>query len=76
VIITRVGGKTKVPDLERLSSLAQHQGTMAIFLSVQHIENVVRELSKGYSNDTPVAVIYRASWKDEKIIKRHPERYV
>ncbi len=68
LILTRVGGKTMVPDLERLSSLAQHQGTMAIFLSVQHIEDVVNELLKGYSSDTPVAVIHKASWKDERIL--------
>lgn len=68
LILTRVGGKTKVPDLERLSSLAQHQGTMAIFLSAQHIEDVIKELLIGYSNDTPVAVVYRASWKDERIV--------
>jgi precorrin-4/cobalt-precorrin-4 C11-methyltransferase len=68
VIITRREGKTKVPEKERLSMLAKHHASMCIFLSVQMINEVVKELKEGYGEDTPVAVVYKASWKDEKII--------
>lgn len=69
VIYTRIAGRTDVPDAEKLSSLAAHNATMVIFLSVQKIKDVVDELLKGYSSDTPAAVVYKASWKDERIIK-------
>ena len=69
VIYTRIAGRTDVPDAERLSSLAAHNATMVIFLSVQKIKEVVDELLKGYSSDTPVAVVYKASWKQERVIR-------
>lgn len=69
VIYTRIAGRTDVPDAERLSSLAAHNATMVIFLSVQKIKDVVDELLKGYSPDMPAAVVYKASWKDERIVK-------
>jgi len=69
VIYTRIAGRTDVPDAERLSSLAAHNATMVIFLSVQKIKDVVDELLKGYSSDMPVAVVYKASWKEERIIR-------
>ncbi len=70
VIITRLEGKTPVPSLENLKSLAKHQTTMAIFLSTSLIERVVESLiAGGYKPETPAAVVYRASWKDEKIIQ-------
>lgn len=69
VIYTRIAGRTDVPEAERLSSLAAHNATMVIFLSVQKIKDVVDELLKGYSPDTPAAVVYKASWKDERIVK-------
>lgn len=70
VIITRMEGKTPVPALESLKSLAQHQSTMAIFLSVSLIDEVVAALLEGgYSEETPVAVVYRASWKDEVTLR-------
>lgn len=69
IILTRIAGRTPVPEKESLSALAEHRASMAIFLSVQNIEEVVKELLLGYKNEnTPVAVIYRASWTDEKII--------
>jgi precorrin-4/cobalt-precorrin-4 C11-methyltransferase len=68
VIITRLEGRTKVPEKERLSTLAKHRASMCIFLSVQMIDKVVKELKEGYTDDTPVAVIYKASWKDERVI--------
>ncbi len=68
IILTRIAGRTPVPEKEKLSSLAQHRASMAIFLSVQDIESVVGELLESYREDTPVAVVYRASWSDEKIV--------
>ncbi len=69
VILTRVEGRTPVPAAEKLSLLAAHKASMAIFLSVQNIEAVAAELLAGYKDkNTPVAVVYKATWKDEKII--------
>lgn len=66
VIFTRQGGRTKVPEKERLSSLASHKATICVFLSVSMIDDVVKELKKGgLRPNTPAAVVYRASWKDE-----------
>lgn len=70
VIITRAAGRTPVPELESLRELAKHQSSMVIFLSVQMIEKVVEELLQGgYPEDTAVAVVYKATWKDQKIIR-------
>lgn len=69
VIITRMEGKTPVPEEESLELLAAHKCSMAIFLSVQDIERVVEKLAKGYgSYEVPVAVIYKATWPEQKII--------
>lgn len=70
VIVTRREGKTPVPALENLKDLARHQASMAIFLSASMIERVVAELlAGGYKPETPAAVVYRASWKDEVILR-------
>ena len=66
VICTRLAGRTPVPERESLESLASHRASMAIFLSVQMIDEVVEKLSTHYPMDTPVAVVQRATWKDEK----------
>lgn len=67
VILTRLEGRTPVPEREKLSSLAAHGCTMCIFLSVQDIERVVEELLRGgYTAETPVAVVQKASWPEEK----------
>ncbi|MCX7903350.1 MAG: precorrin-4 C(11)-methyltransferase [Caloramator sp.] len=69
IIITRISGRTNVPEGEDLELLAKHKTSMAIFLSVQDIDRVVEKLKKGYGDeDIPVAVIYKATWRDEKII--------
>jgi precorrin-4/cobalt-precorrin-4 C11-methyltransferase len=69
VIFTRMAGRTPVPEQENLASLAAHRATMAIFLSVSQIEAVVAELlAGGYDPQTPVAVVQKASWPDEKIV--------
>jgi len=69
VIFTRMGGRTDVPKKESLASLAAHGATMVIFLSVKEIDKVVDELRTSYRVDTPAAVVYKASWPDEKIIR-------
>jgi precorrin-4/cobalt-precorrin-4 C11-methyltransferase len=70
VIITRMEGKTPVPALENLRSLATHQASMAIFLSASMIEKVAAELlAGGYHPDTPTAVVYRATWQDELVLR-------
>ena len=70
VIITRCGGLTPIPEKESLKKLGQSQATICIFLSANLIHNVVRELmSAGYKSLTQVAVVYKASWNDEKIIR-------
>lgn len=69
VIITRLEGRTPVPEKQRLRDLAAHDATMALFLSVGMIEQVVAELLEGgYKPSTPAAVVYRATWKDERRI--------
>lgn len=68
VIITRVSGRTKVPKKENLQALAKIRATLIIFLSVDRIDEIVSKLISGYNKNTPAAVVYRASWPDEKII--------
>lgn len=70
VIITRMEGRTPVPEKEKLASLASHNATMCIFLSVHMIDNVMKELMDGgYKEDTPVAIVQKASWPDQKIVR-------
>ncbi|TLX95510.1 MAG: precorrin-4 C(11)-methyltransferase [Thaumarchaeota archaeon] len=69
IIVTRAESRTKVPKREKISELAKHKATMIFYLSVHLISNIVKEAIKGgYPKSTPVAAVYRASWKDEKII--------
>jgi len=69
IIVTRAESRTKVPKREKISELAKHKATMIFYLSVHLISNIVKEAIKGgYEKSTPVAAVYRASWKDEKII--------
>ncbi|HBH61726.1 MAG TPA: precorrin-4 C(11)-methyltransferase [Nitrospiraceae bacterium] len=69
VIFTRMEGRTPVPDKEKLSVLARHMASMVIFLSAGMIEDVRKELLEGYPEDTPVVVIERASWPEQRIIR-------
>ena len=70
VIITRQEGRTPVPDREKLRNLAAHQSTMCIFLSIAMLEEVVQELlAGGYEKDTPIAIVQRASWPEQKIVR-------
>ena len=68
VILTRIEGRTPVPEKESLDSLAKHQASMAIFLSVGMIDKVVKQLGDSYPMTTPIAVIQKATWEDEKIV--------
>ena len=69
MILTRIEGRTPVPEEEELVSLAKHKASMALFLSVKEMDRVVEKLKEGYGrDDVPVAVIYKATWEDEKII--------
>ncbi|KGM98391.1 cobalt-precorrin-4 C(11)-methyltransferase [Clostridium novyi A str. 4552] len=68
VILTRVEGRTPVPEKEKLEKLASIGASMAIFLSVSMIEKVVDSLKKGYKRNVPIAVIQRATWNDEKVV--------
>lgn len=69
IILTRIEGRTPVPEKEDLETLASHGASMAIFLSVQEIDRVVDKLIKGYGRrDVPIAVVYKASWEDEEVI--------
>lgn len=71
LIITRAELRTPVPQRESIAELAKHGATMAFYLSVHLIEEVVNEILKGgvYTGKTPAMVVYRATWEDEKIIK-------
>ncbi len=70
VIICRRAGRTPVPEKENLRLLAEHRATMMILLSVGMIEQVVADLlAGGYAAETPVAVIEKASWPEQKIIR-------
>ncbi|MCI9575401.1 MAG: precorrin-4 C(11)-methyltransferase [Clostridiales bacterium] len=70
VIITRMAGRTPVPQREEISLLAQHQSTMVIFLSAGMLPQLTeRLLAGGYLPDTPAAIVYKATWEDEKILR-------
>ena len=68
VILTRMEGRTPVPERERLEELAKHRATMIIFLSVGRIAELAERLRTAYPSATPVAVVYKASWPEEKIV--------
>ncbi len=70
VIVTRNEGRTPVPDREKLRSLAAHQATMCIFLSITMLDKVVEELiAGGYEPSTPIAIVQRATWPEQRIFK-------
>ena len=67
VIITRMAGRTPVPEKEEIASLAAHQATMVVFLSTGMLPKLTeRLLAGGYKEDTPAAIVYKATWEDEK----------
>ena len=70
LILTRAEGRTPVPEFEKLKDLASHHCTIALFLSATLTKKIVKELqSAGWKDETPVAVIQRASWPDQKIVR-------
>lgn len=70
VIITRMSGRTGVPEGEKLSRMASHGCTMVLFLSTGLLEDVEKELMEGgYSPDTPAAIVYKATWPEEKVCR-------
>ena len=70
LIITRMAGRTPVPEKEQLASMAQHQASMVLFLSSGLLNEVQEELLRGgYQADTPAAIVYKATWPDEKVIR-------
>lgn len=70
VIITRMAGKTPVPEKESIASFAAHQATMVIFLSTGLLKELSAELiSGGYEPETPAAIVYKATWPEEKVVR-------
>ncbi len=70
VIISRMEGRTPVPEKEKIELLAKHNATMVIFLSTGLLRELSAALQRGgYSSDTPAAIVYKASWSDEKICR-------
>ena len=77
VIVTRSEGRTPVPEREKLRALAAHQSTMCIFLSITMLSDVVEELiAGGYAPTTPIAIVQRASWPEQKIVRATLETIV
>jgi precorrin-4/cobalt-precorrin-4 C11-methyltransferase len=75
VILTRMEGRTPVPDRERISELAKIQASMAIFLSSGMLADLSDRLIKGgYPRETPAAIVFKATWPDEKIIRTTVEK--
>ena len=70
VVITRMAGRTPVPDRESIGKFAAHGSTMVIFLSAGMTGKLSEELMKGgYPGDTPAAIVYKATWPDEKVVR-------
>ena len=70
VILTRMAGRTPVPEKESIESLAAHHATMVIFLSASMTEELSQRLTEGgYSAGTPAAIVYKATWQDEKVVR-------
>ena len=70
VIITRMAGRTPVPERESIAALAAHGATMVVFLSAGMLEGLQQELLKGaYTEQTPAALVYKASWPEEKVVR-------
>lgn len=70
LILTRMAGRTPVPEREGMEALAKHGASMALFLSAGMIDELQAELLKGaYTVDTPAAIVYKASWPEEKVLR-------
>lgn len=69
IILTRSKGRTPLPAEQELERLARSHATLCIFLSVARIDELARSLSRHYGADCPAAVVYRASWPDQRILR-------
>ena len=70
VIITRMAGRTPVPEGEELRKMASHGCTMVLFLSTGLLEDVEQELAAGgYAPDTPAAIVYKATWPEQRVYR-------
>lgn len=70
VIITRMAGRTPVPEKERMAALAAHRASMAIFLSTGLLDALQAELIEGgYAPEDPAAIVYKASWPEQKVLR-------
>lgn len=70
VILTRMEGRTPMPEGEKLTDLARHRASMVIFLSIGFMDEMVQQLEAGgYPPETPVAVVYKATWPDQRILR-------
>ncbi len=69
LILTRMEGRTPVPEKESIEALARHGASMAIFLSIGKIEELSKRLQTAYPPETPAAVVYKASWEEQKILR-------
>jgi precorrin-4/cobalt-precorrin-4 C11-methyltransferase len=69
VILARAAGRTPVPDGQDLAALAAHRATIALFLSARHLDEAVAALAPAYGPDCPAAIVHRASWPDERVIR-------
>ncbi len=68
VVITRMAGRTPVPERESIRSFAKHKATMVIFLSMSLLKELQQELIEGgYEKDTPAAIVYKATWPEEQV---------
>ena len=70
LVITRMAGRTPVPEREKLSAMSASGASMVLFLSAGLLEGVTRELTQGaYTEDTPAAIVYKATWPEEKCVR-------
>jgi len=69
IILTRTSGRTPLPAEQELDRLAQTHATLCLFLSVQKMDELARSLAKHYGDDCPIAVVYHASWPDQRIVR-------
>ncbi len=67
IILTRISGRTQVPETEELGSLAAHKTSLCLYLSARHVDDAQAQLMAHYPADTPVAICYRLGWPDEQI---------
>lgn len=67
IILTRMAGRTGIPESEELASLAAHRASLCLYLSARHVEEAQAQLTQHYPPETPVAICYRLGWPDEKI---------